>query len=132
MLIAQGRNTGPGPAGGSTSIFGNVTPPQGVAAYDAAAGGDIGLLLFVSNMIKLVTVAAGLFVVFNVVYAGIMYVSSMGESSVHAKVRDQLTYSVIGLVLIAASYAIAILIGFIFFGDPDFIINPTICGPGQC
>jgi hypothetical protein len=120
------------PTSGSTSIFGNVAPPAGVQAYDAAAGGNIGLLLFVSNMIKLVTVGAGLFVVFNVVYAGIMYVSSMGDSSVHAKVRDQLTYSVIGLVLIAASYAIAILIGFIFFGDPSFIINPQVCGPGGC
>ncbi len=118
--------------GSNSSIFGNVTPPQGVQAYDAAAGGNIGLLLFLSNMIKLVTVGAGLFVVFNVVYAGIMYVSSMGDSSVHAKVRDQLTYSVIGLVLIAASYAIAILVGFIFFGDPGFIINPKVCGPGGC
>jgi hypothetical protein len=113
------------------TIFGKVSAPPGVAEYDSAAGG-IGLLLFVSNALKLVAIGAGLFVIFNVVYAGIIYISSFGEASAHTKVRDLLTYSLIGLVIIAASYAIAILIGFIFFGDADFIINPTVCGPDGC
>lgn len=121
----------------ASSIFGEVSPPPGVAEYDKAAlasGADIGLLLFVSNMIKLVTVVAGLFVIFNVVYAGIIYISSMGDSKAHSQVRDQITYSVVGLVIIVASYAIAMLIGLIFFGDATFIISPKICGPtpGSC
>lgn len=123
--------TSAGTTTGTTSVFGNVQPPAGVAKYDDAAGG-LGLILFVSNLIKLVTVGAGLLVVVNVVYAGFLYLSAPSDTATHTKVKDQLTFSVIGLAIIVASYAIAILLGVVFFGNPTYIINPVVCGPGEC
>ena len=108
------------------NVFGGITPPPGVREY-----GELGIIDFFSNVLKIVAVGAGLFVFLNVIYAGYLYLSGGGDSNTHTKVRDQLTYSVLGLVLIVASYAIAILVGVIFFGKADYIINPTICGPGS-
>jgi len=113
------------------TIFGTVDAPAGVAAYDAQSGG-IGLLLFMSNLIKVGTIIAGVWVMFNFIMAGYTYVTSSGDAGAHKKVMDQLSMSVIGLVLIVASYTIAAIIGLLVFGDPNYILNPKICGPTPC
>lgn len=113
------------------AVFGEIEAPPGVADYDKAAGG-IGLVLFLSNLIKIVTLAGGIFVMLNIIYAGWIYISSNGDASAHQKVADTVTYSVIGLAIIVSSYAAAALAGAIFFGDSTFIINPVICGPEGC
>jgi len=116
------------------TVFGTVNPPPGVAAFDAAAGGgeNIGLLLFASNLIRIVTVIAGIWVLFNFIMAGFTYINSSGDSGAHKKVMEQLSMSVIGLVLIVAAYTIAALVGLLVFGDASYILNPQICGPAGC
>lgn len=129
-LIAQNKATGK-----NDSIFGTVSPPPGVGSYNDAAGqaaNDIGLVLFLSNLIRIVTIVGGVAVMINFIYAGWIYLTSSGDSSAHKKVVDILTFSVIGLVIIVASYAAASLIGLLFFDDATFILNPTICGPEGC
>lgn len=118
-------------AASSTSVFGEVSPPPGVAAYDTAAGG-IGLILFLSNLIKVITIAGGIFVMVNILYAGIIYLNASGDTGAHKKVIDTITFSVLGLAIIVGSYAAAALAGVIFFGDATFILSPTICGPEGC
>ncbi len=135
-LIAQIPNRpNEGPSGvtnsNDSSVFGEIKPPPGVDQYNIAADG-IGLILFVSRVIRLLTVVAGIYVLFNVILAGYIYISSSGDSSAHQKVRDQLTFSIIGLLIIVGSYTIAGIVGLILFGDATFIINPTICGPDGC
>ncbi len=112
-------------------IFGEVEAPPGVAAYDAAADG-IGLVLFLSNIIRIVTIVGGIFVMINILYAGWIYISSSGDAGAHKKVADTVTFSVMGLAIIVGSYAAAALAGLIFFGDAAFILTPTICGPEGC
>lgn len=119
----------------ASPVFGEVSPPPGVKDYDAAAkaaGGEIGLVLFLSNIIKAVAIVGGLFVMVNILYAGWIYISSSGDASAHEKVANTVTYSVIGLAIIVSSYAAAMLAGVIFFGDAGFIISPNICGPQGC
>ena len=113
------------------SVFGKVEAPPGVAAYDTAAEG-IGLILFISNLIRIITIAGGIFVMGNIIYAGWIYISSSGKAEAHTKVADTVVYSVIGLAIIVGSYAAAALAGLIFFGDATFILSPTICGPEGC
>ena len=118
-----------------TSIFGEVSPPPGVADYDVVAhtaGYEFGLVLFLSNLIRIVTIAGGIFVMVNIIYSGWIYISSAGDASAHEKVANTVTYSVIGLAIIVASYAAAALAGIIFFGDAMFILSPNICGPTGC
>lgn len=118
----------------TNDIIGTVSPPPGVMTYNEQAGGadSIGILIFISNLIRLGTVIAGIWVLFNFITAGYIYITSSGDSSAHKKVTEQLTNSVIGLVLIVVSYTIAGLLGLIIFGDPSYILNPSICGPEGC
>ncbi len=111
------------------SIFGQVSPPPGVAAYDTKSGGSIGLIAFISTMIQAFTVIAGLFVLMQILLARWTYITANGDSAAHGKVRERLTMSIIGIMIIVASYTVAGIIGFIFFGDASFIINPNFQGP---
>lgn len=112
---------------GTESVFGTIKPPAGVEKYNAAGG--IGILAFLSQVIQLVFVVAGLWVMYNVISAGFTYLTSQGDSKAHEKVKNQITYSLIGLIIIVSSFGFAALIGQIFFGNPSFILNPTLQGP---
>ena len=112
-------------------VFGSIDAPQGVSNFNADAGGGdaIGILIFITRFIQLIFVIAGIWVTYNVISAGFIYLSSEGDPKAHTKVKDQITMSVIGLLIIVASYGFASVIGLIFFGDASFILNPTIQGP---
>lgn len=111
-------------------IFGNIDLPEGVAKYDAqAGGGTIGLLGFFSNILNLFTIVMGLYVLYNFIMAGYLYITSAGDSGAHTKVKDKVTWSVVGLAVIVMAYTITGIIGLVFFGDAGFILNPTIIGP---
>jgi len=105
--------------------FGKIAKPVGVGRFDAATGG-IGLLGFVSALIQLGTVVAGLWVMFNFIMAGYTYITSSGDSAAHGKVAQKITNSVAGLIIIVLAYAFAALIGLLFFGKADYILNPTL------
>lgn len=108
-------------------IIGKIDVPPGVEKFNNDAGeNNIAIVLFISNMIKLATIIAGLWVGFNVIYAGYLYLTSGGKADVHSNVSNLLTMSVLGLVLIISSYMFAGLVGFLIFGDASFIINPKI------
>lgn len=113
----------------SESVFGSIEAPDGVASLNASAGeagNNIGLLIFVSNMIKVASIVAGLWVMFNFISAGFTYITANGDSSAYSKIGEKLSLSVSGLVLIVAAYTIAGILGLIIFGDPTYIINPKI------
>lgn len=111
------------------SVFGPIEAPAGVAELNTQAGeawSNIGLLIFVSNMIKLASVVAGVWVLFNFIIAGFTYITSTGDSSAYAKIGEKLALSVTGLLLIVAAYTIAGILGLIIFDDATYIINPQI------
>lgn len=110
-------------------ITGTIDVPPGVAQYQTASqagGGDIGIIFFMSNMIKLFTVVMGLYVVFNVILAGYHFIFTTGDASAYEKARSQITQSAIGLMLIVMAYTFTGIVSLIFFGDPMFILNPVI------
>lgn len=111
------------------SVFGTIEAPDGVAKFNAEAGADannVGLLLFVSNVIRLISIVGGIVVLFNFVFAGFTYITANGDSAAMSKIGEKLSLSVTGLILIVASYTIAGIIGLIVFGDATYIINPQI------
>ncbi len=109
--------------------IGTIDVPPGVEQYNTSSGADIGLVFFISRMIRLATLVAGLWVTANTMMAGYVYLSSQGKADAHGRVRDILTMSTIGLVLIVTAYTVAGLLSLLIFGDPLFILNPTIEGP---
>ena len=111
------------------SVFGTIEAPDGVSKFNIEAGeeaNNIGLLLFVSNVIKLISIIGGIYVLFNFIFAGFTYITANGDSSAYSKIGEKLSLSVTGLILIVASYTIAGIIGLIIFGDATYIINPQI------
>jgi len=119
----------PGPGAPTPGIFGKIVPPAGVAEYQEkveADSGSIGLILFISNLIKLITVVAGVWTMFNFISAGWIYLNAVGDASANEKAGQLMTNSVIGLVIIAASYTLAGIVGYLIFDDAGFILNPDL------
>jgi hypothetical protein len=120
-------NLEPGAPCGS-SVVGRVIPPRGVLGYNLTAGGlrSIGMLIFASRIIRLMTIVAGIWVMANFIIAGYQYIVGFGDTNAHKAVKERLTWSVVGLATIVAAYAAAGIIGLIFFGDAGFILNPEL------
>ena len=108
-------------------LVGKVRVPEGVSLINTEVGQDqIGILLFASKLIQIITVIASIWAVVNVILAAYQYLSGGGKAENHSKVNNILTMSVTGLIIIVATYTIAGLIGSIFFGNAMYIIKPTI------
>lgn len=130
--VGGSGGTTTGTAGSGEDVFGTIDAPVGVAKYNAAAGENgIGLITFISTIIRIATIVAGVWVMFNFILAGWTYITSNGDSKANSDVVNKITYSVIGLVIIVASYTLAALVGLVLFGDAGYILNPSFTGvPG--
>lgn len=114
-----------------SAIIGGVTPPEGVRKINNQAvgqGGSIGIIIFASRMLNFFSIVAGIIIMFNVLFAGFTYITSAGDASAYQKIIDKVTWSIIGMVAIISAYAIAGIVGQVFFGDPTFILQPTLEG----
>lgn len=121
QLIAQTDLSAP-------EIVGSFKIPEGVEKFDQASGGGIGLLVFISNIIQIFTVVAGLWVLFNFLFAGFLYITSDDKGGA-TKVREKITQSVIGLVIIISAYTVVALLGLILFGNAGYFLQPVIPTP---
>lgn len=109
----------------STDIIGTVQNPN--PTYGSVAGG--GLILFLTNILRLVFVAAGVFAFVNLIIAGFQYMGAGGDAKQLESAWGRIWGSLLGLILVVGSFALAALFGYILFGHADFILNPTIYGP---
>lgn len=106
-------------------IFGAVEAPPGVELFNGPEN-DIGVVPFFSNLIKVFLIIAGLFGMFNIIAAGYTYLSSAGNAKATETAMNQLTYSLIGLILVVGSFTITSIISYLLFGDASFILNPRL------
>lgn len=110
----------------SDQIFGTLEAPPGVDKYQQNSGADIGIFFFISRGIQIGTIIMGIWVFLNVLMAGYVYISSSGDAKAATKVKDILTMSAIGLMMIITSYTVAGVLGLVLFGDATYLINPQI------
>jgi len=109
------------------SIIGTkITPPMG--GYNGTEG---GIVLLLTNVLRLVFAAAGIFAFINFIIAGFQYMTAGGDSKAMASAWSRIWQSLLGLVIIVMSFALASLISYLMFGDATFILNPKVYGPGQ-
>ena len=113
-------------------VVGEIQAPPGVEKQinkaitsGAITADENALLFFISNMLKIVVILLGVWVIFNIILAGYDFINNKDSAAGRTKARDRLTMSVIGLLLIVAAYTVTGVIGAIFFGDAGFILNPT-------
>lgn len=107
------------------SIFGEVKPP--VQAY-----GDVftGLVPFLNNILRLIFVIAGLYAVLNLIIAGFGFMTAGGDAKMIEKSWSRIWQSLIGLIIIVASFLLAVILGYLIFGSSTAILIPLIYGPG--
>lgn len=107
-------------------LFGTINWPS---AYPSLEQG--GLTQFIANVIYLIATAGGIMAFLNIIMAGFAYISSGGDSKATQAAWAKIYMSLIGLVIIVASFLVAGLIGIVFFGDAGALINPKVVGPGS-
>lgn len=108
-------------------IVGSVQNPLEGTSY--AGLGGVGL--FITNILRLFFVVAGIYALFNFIISGYSYMNAAGDSKKLSEAWSRIWQSLIGLVIIVGSFALISLFGYLIFGRADYILNPVIYGPGQ-
>jgi len=108
-------------------FFGKIDLPGPLAGYGEYKP---GLVSFFNNLLKLITLAAGLFTIVNFIMAGYGIMSSQGDPEKLSKAQSKIWNSIIGLVIIVASFSFAALLGWLLFKNTYAILKPKIYGPG--
>lgn len=112
------------------AIVGTVTNPLPSVYQNIAGGaGGGGLILFFSNVLRLVFVAAGIFAFINFIIAGYEYMTAGGDSKALMAAWARIWQSLVGLIFIVGSFAAAALMGQLFFGNWSAILSPSLYGP---
>lgn len=97
-----------------TSILGGtVSPPVSMS--------PIG---FFNIILNIVYIAAGIYVMFNIIVAGFRFLAASDKPETLTQVKDIILKSLIGLLLIVLSTVFAALIGWLFFDNPTAILRP--------
>lgn len=111
-------------AASDTPLGGAIKNPT---KYADLTGG--GLTAFITNIIRFALVVAGVVALFNFIIAGYQYMNAGGDAKQLNAAWARIWQSLIGLVILAAAFAIISLASLILFGKADFILNPQIYGP---
>ncbi|MFZ5365839.1 MAG: hypothetical protein ACOZBZ_00920 [Patescibacteria group bacterium] len=112
-------------------IIGPVKPPPGISKWIGMGGQGVpGLIPFLNAIIKLLIVGAGLYAFLNLILAGYQFMSAGGEPKSVEKAWAKIWQSLVGLLIIAGSFVLAAIFGWLLFGDATAILKPKIWGPG--
>lgn len=116
-----------------TSLFGDIKNPFTDIApkYAQGVNQNFGLIVFLTNILRLVFVLAGLYAFLNIVLAGIGFISAGGDSKAVSSAWAKIWQSLLGLLIIAASFVLAAIFGQLLLGSWDAILNPKLYGPGD-
>ena len=107
--------------------FGTIQLPPGVGRFGTFFSG--GPALFITNILKLLIVFAGLYAVFNFVLAGYAFMSAGGDPKKIADAWAKIWQTMLGLIVAAGAFIIAGIISRIIFGDVTMIFRIRIFGP---
>lgn len=107
-----------------------LNPLSGNTNRDLASPGG-GLINLLTNLIRLITIFAGLFALFNIILAGFDYISSQGDPKTIEAAKSKIMMSLLGIVIIVASFIITGLVSKLLFGNYTTILNPVLYGPSS-
>ncbi|MBN1168702.1 hypothetical protein JXA63_02310 [Candidatus Woesebacteria bacterium] len=105
-------------------IWGNIARPDFLTG-DVQTG--IGPLL--NTIMWTMIVIAGIYALINFIIAGYDFMSAGGDPGKVANAWSRIWQTIIGLIVSAGAFVIAAIVGWLVFGDWDFIINPVIPTP---
>lgn len=105
------------------TIFGKIDKP---IRYEGLDDPSSGLIFFLTNVINFIIILAGIFTLVNFVSAGYGYLTGAGDPQKTANAGKKILQSLLGLVIVAAAFVIAALIGRILFDNTDALLNLLI------
>lgn len=108
-------------------IFGTISKTPGTPDIPAGQAGALTALVKILNVgLNLVLIVAGLYTLLNFILAGFKYITSHGDPKATLEANQRMTYTVVGLIIIAIAPLLAAVLGIVLFGRYDAIINPDI------
>ena len=110
-----------------SDIFGNISPPAALSKFNGPEGIGIGSLL--NTLLKGMIVIAGIWTLLNLVLAGYGFLSAGDDPKKITGAWSKIWQSLLGLAIAAGAFTLAAIFGQLIFGDPTFILNPTIPTP---
>ncbi|MFA5024742.1 MAG: hypothetical protein WC523_07390 [Patescibacteria group bacterium] len=109
--------------------IGKVETPQALKAL-SPDGSPAGLITLFNNILRLLIVIAGIYALLNFILAGYSFMSAGGDPKKIDAAWGKIWQSMVGLMLILISFALAALLGKLLFGNAKAILQPVIYGPG--
>jgi hypothetical protein len=89
-------------------VFGTIDPPDAVSRIGY---GNIGLNTFLSNIVTLIYMVAGIIFLFMFFIAGFTWLTAGGDKEKVGAAQKRMTNAVIGIVILAVAFLIARVIG---------------------
>lgn len=105
----------------SPNPFGTIKPP---ASVGTDPGSGIGGLI--QTVIWILIIGAGVYGLINIILAGYAFLSAGDDPKKVAGAWAKIWQTALGLTVAAGSFILARVLGQLIFGNPDFMIKPTI------
>jgi|SRR3990172_5738984 len=115
--------------GNVVNPFNTLTP--GIDSYKGSTCGS-GLFVVANNLVKLIIVMAGIYAFFNFILAGYSFLSAGGDPKAITKAWEKIWQSVLGLTVVAGSFILAGIVGYLVFGNYTALLTPRVYGFGAC
>lgn len=100
-------------------FVGTIAVPSGIPSDIGNTGS------FISALIRFFVVVAGLFTLVQFLIGGFTYITSGGDKAKVTEATNKITNSIIGLIVIAASFVIIAIISKLLFGSFTTILIPS-------
>lgn len=105
--------------------IGCISPPIS-SGINPTTGQLTGIVTFGNTLLTLVFVVAGLFALVNFILAGFAFMSAGGDPKNVTKAWEKIWQTVLGLLIIVASFLIAVILGLLLFNNPMAILSPKL------
>ena len=106
-----------------SDLFGTITPPSPIAKY-SDPGAGLGALL--NTFLKVMIVGAGIYALFNLIFAGYAFMSAGDDAKKVGGAWAKIWQSLLGLTIAAGAFVLAAIFGQLIFGDWEFILKPSV------
>lgn len=100
----------------------DIQPPVGSSNVNDP---NSGLVMFVNRGFTLLFMGFGLYVLVNFIRASFWFISAQGDAKNIEKAKSTLTQSAVGLILALLVFVVAGVIGQVFFGNWNFLLDPV-------